>query len=359
MSNYLLIDIGAGTMDVLWYEEESGLHYKAVVKSPVPCMAEKLNATPGDLLITGVEMGGGALSQILADRTRTGRVVMSVSAAFTLHHDLAKVRSRGIEVVDDSEAEELRKSGKFHLLVTGDLDIERIEGIVRGFGIPFQFDVTAICAQDHGTPPEGVSHLDYRHNIFKTRLDQTPFPHALLFKDDETPSTFNRLRCIAERAAEALPTREVYVMDSGMAAILGASQDLQAMRKERLLVLDIATSHTVGAALNQGELAGFFEYHTHDITLKRLEGLLADLADGKLDHARILDEGGHGAYIRRAFGFELVQAIVATGPKRRLLRGTNLPIAYGSPLGDNMMTGTVGLLEAVRRRKGLLPVQYL
>jgi len=31
----------------------------------------------------------------------------------------------------------------------------------------------------------------------------------------------------------------------------------------------------------------------------------------------------------------------------------------GAPLGDNMMTGTVGVLEAIRRRKGLQAFSYL
>lgn len=35
MSKFLMLDIGAGTMDVLYYDIDSGLHYKAVVKSPV------------------------------------------------------------------------------------------------------------------------------------------------------------------------------------------------------------------------------------------------------------------------------------------------------------------------------------
>ncbi|MBW2312327.1 MAG: hypothetical protein JRF35_14885 [Deltaproteobacteria bacterium] len=35
---------------------------------------------------------------------------------------------------------------------------------------------TGICAQDHGRPPEGVSHLDYRHTVFKERLDEDPYP---------------------------------------------------------------------------------------------------------------------------------------------------------------------------------------
>jgi uncharacterized protein (DUF1786 family) len=59
MSRFLLIDIGAGTMDVLYYDTETDLHYKAVVKSPVRYVAERAAEITGDLLVTGVEMGGG------------------------------------------------------------------------------------------------------------------------------------------------------------------------------------------------------------------------------------------------------------------------------------------------------------
>ena len=95
----------------------------------------------------------------------------------------------------------------------------------------------------------------------------------------------------------------MYVMDSGMAAILGATMDSRARQKSKVLVMDIATSHTVGAALQNGELNGFFEYHTKDINLEHLEALLRKLADGDLEHKQILSEGGHGAYIRKAFCF--------------------------------------------------------
>ena len=168
----------------------------------------------------------------------------------------------------------------------------------------------------------------------------------------------NRLKSIA-RGAAALPAEEIYVMDSGMAAILGASMDNLAQAKKRFLVLDIATSHTVGAALAGEELAGFFEYHTQDITLERLETLLRDLADGKLSHRQILAEGGHGAFLRRSVGFNAIEAIIATGPRRKLVERSNLHFQYGAPWGDNMMTGTVGLLEALRRRKALEPIVYL
>ena len=141
-----------------------------------------------------------------------------------------------------------------------------------------------------------------------------------------------------------------------MAAILGASLDAQAKSKKKTMVLDIATSHTVGATFEEGELAGFFEYHTRDMTLERLEELMVDLANGKLEHEKILQEGGHGAYIRNALGFKALEMIVATGPKRKLVDGEERSVHPGAPLGDNMMTGTAGLFEAIRKRHDLEPI---
>ena len=113
------------------------------------------------------------------------------------------------------------------------------------------------------------------------------------------------------------------------------------------------------AVMEGDRAAGFVEYHTRDITLPRLENLLKELADGRVRHDQILAEGGHGAYLRKTVGFDRVQAIIATGPKRGLLAQSRLPILWGAPWGDNMMTGTVGLLEALRQRKGLEPIRYI
>jgi len=358
MSQFLMVDVGAGTVDILCYDMESNQHFKAVGKSPVRTLAEKAESLEGNLMIRGTEMGGGTLSSVLKRRAREVEVVMSASSAATIHHNLDRVRSLGIKVVNEEEAEEMLYTKEYQTLVAGDLELDRLEQIIEGLGLPFSFHVVGLCAQDHGRPPEGVSHLDYRHEIFKTHLDKEPFPHALLYKGEEVPATLSRLRTMAEHA-KALPADEVYVMDSGMAAILGASMDPRAEGKKRILTLDVATSHTVGAALEGEELAGFFEYHTSDITLERLEILIRELADGILEHKQILKEGGHGAYIRKSFGFQAADIILATGPKRELVENSRLPILPGSPLGDNMMTGTVGILEAIRRRKGLRPISYL
>jgi len=354
-NTFLMLDIGAGTLDILYYDARSSLHCKAVVRSPALTVAEKVQATRGNLLVRGAEMGGGPISDALTARARQARVAMSASAAATIHHDPQRVRSLGIEVLDDDALEGLAADPAYTTLTLSDLETERIEGIVQGFGVPFSFDVVAVCAQDHGVPPRGVSHLDFRNSMFRSLLEERPLPHRLLFRNDEVPLPFNRLKSIAS-AAETMPAREIFVMDSGMAAILGATLDGQAKSKSTVLVLDIATSHTVGATFTEGELAGFFEYHTRDITLERVEQLIIELANGELEHGRILREGGHGAYIRKAVGFKAVEIIVATGPKRRLVEGSLLPVHPGAPLGDNMMTGTAGLFEALRRRLGLEPI---
>jgi len=355
---YLMVDIGAGTMDVLCYDTDADLHYKAVVKSPVRYIAEKAAAIPGDLIVTGCEMGGGPITEVLKQRALHAEVVMSASAAVTLHHNLEKVKSWGIKVVDDQKAEDVRRANKYHSLIMEDLEADRLRRIVKGFGVPFEFEAVVVCAQDHGVPPPGESHLDFRHNLFTDLLEKNPYPHTLLFGADEVPQALNRLGSIAQ-SARSFPTAEVYVMDSGMAAMLGGSMDILAKHKQHLLILDVATSHTVAAAMVGDEIAGFFEYHTSDITLARLEQLILDLCEGKLEHSRILSEGGHGAFVRRSFGFDAVEVIIATGPRRRLVEASKLPMLFGAPYGDNMMTGTVGLLEAVRRRKGLEPINYI
>ena len=358
MGRYLLLDIGAGTLDLLCYDSDRDQHYKAVVRSPVRVLADEIRNTPGSLVVTGGEMGGGSVSQALCERARTDDVIMSAASAATVHHDMQRVVELGIRVVDPAEAQDLTDDPRFSHIRTGDLQIDRLRRLVNGLGLAFAFDVVAVCAQDHGVAPSGVSHLDFRHRMFTAALSDNPFPHALLYRSDQVPEAMNRLTTIAREAGK-LPAQRIYVMDSGMAAILGASMDVLAADKQRILVLDVATSHTVGATLASGKLCGFFEYHTKDVTAGRLDRLLKDLADGRLSHRQILDQGGHGAYLREAYGYDNVQAILATGPRRRMVTTCSLPITFGAPWGDNMMTGTVGLMEAVRRFEGLPQIDYL
>jgi uncharacterized protein (DUF1786 family) len=85
-----------------------------------------------------------------------------------------------------------------------------------------------------------------------------------------------------------------------------------------------------------------------------MQDLLVKLGNGNLRHEEVVAEGGHGAYIRDVPGFDAIEKIVVTGPRRHeIMDGISLPYLEGAPFGDNMMTGTVGLLECMARREGL------
>jgi uncharacterized protein (DUF1786 family) len=355
MSRFLMIDVGAGTMDVLWYDTGTGEHFKVVAPSPARTLSWKISKTRGPLAITGVEMGGG-VSGAIKERAGVAEVVMTESAAATLNHNPDKVRAWAIRLAsEETIAADYAKYAKIEL---GDVQPKTIRTILIGLGLPLRIDAVALCAQDHGAAPAGVSHLDFRHTLFTDLLAASPQLHRLLFRSDEIPTAFSRLNGMAFGAA-SLGAPDVFVMDSGMAAIVGASQDVQLKGRDPVMVLDIATSHTVVAVLSGGEPAGFVEYHTRDLSVSRLEELMVELADGRVDHNAVVAQGGHGAWLRKAVGFSNLKAILATGPKRRLLAESRMPLLWGAPWGDNMMTGTVGLLEALRLRKGLEPIRYL
>jgi uncharacterized protein (DUF1786 family) len=153
MSRFLMVDIGAGTMDVLYRDDDAGLTYKAVVKSPVLAVAEALRALPGDLLVDGVEMGGGSVAAVLKERARQAAVVMTASAAATVHHDRRRVEAAGIRVIADAELPVVAAQGSWRRLTLGDLDPDRLHQIVTGFGVPFEFDIVGSAPRTMGWRP--------------------------------------------------------------------------------------------------------------------------------------------------------------------------------------------------------------
>ncbi len=358
MAHCLLIDIGAGTMDVLCANLKTQSCFKAVVKSPVRAMAEKIAAHAGPLAVSGVEMGGGSVSQALKNRARQHHVAITAAAAKTVHNDLARVQSMGLEILPDDQVAALAQTAEYEAITLSDLDLSHMQQLVNALGIPFEFDIVGICAQDHGCPPPGVSHLDHRHHLFCRRLDQHPSPHTLLYPAARIPASLTRLQTLAN-TAQNLPARQIFVADSGMAAIIGASKDPAIDSTRPVLVLDIATSHTLGAVMAGDELLGFFEYHTSDINRALLEQRMIELADGKLSHESVVAGGGHGAWISRAPGFATIADIIATGPQRRVINGSKLPVRFGAPLGDHMMTGCAGLLDAICRHENLPTPDYV
>jgi len=355
VARFLAIDVGASTLDAMFFDSHSGDQFKFVAKSPTRVLAERIMACESSrILITGRQMGGGPITEAIKSKTRQCKVMMTRSAAETIHHRRERVRNLGVMCISARTAKQEAKKRNTSHFKTGDVVVEDIMTLLKSMGIDPVVDFFGICVQDHGTPKEKISSLDFRHQIFKGIIDEDPRPSAFLFEADRIPPYLRRMRAAA-MDAKGIPSSKIYLMDTGMAAILGASSDPSARGKRSIMVLDIASSHTLGALLLDGEIGGFFEYHTSAITPGILEALIVDLAEGRLSHEGIVSAGGHGAYTRRAPGFDGVEIILATGPKRRILKGVGIEgIVPGAPFGDNMMTGTAGLILAMAQREGVV-----
>jgi uncharacterized protein (DUF1786 family) len=349
MAKFLCIDTGAGTQDILFFDSEKSEYFKIVAPSPTRILADIISKTDGDLFVSGYEMGGGPVTMALKEKVKKRKIYITKKAAVTIHNDLEKVKKMGFNFIKQEEIPFRKDTFKIKL---GDISWERIYNFIKSIDIQPPFDYLLIALQDHGKPNLEVSNKDFRHIIFKERLKERPFPEHFLFSKDEVPSYLTRMQAVLE-CVKSFPVDKVYIMDSGPAAILGASLDYRAKNFDIIITLDMATSHTLGALLVRNEICGFFEYHTKDITKAKLDELLFCLANGDISHKQILNDGGHGAYIKNAPGYSSIQAIIVTGPKRNILNNSKHKIQFGAPLGDNMMTGTCGLLEALNRKERL------
>jgi len=354
MARFLAIDVGAGTLDAMFLDTRSGDHFKFVAKSPTRILADKIEACRDpQILLMGRQMGGGPVTEAIRKKVLGSSVMLTRSAAQTIHHRMEKVEKLGATLIPQKVAQEKLKSRKVSWFKTGDVPVKEMMTMLKMMGVEPAVDFFGIAVQDHGTPKKRISTVDFRHSILKGVIEESPKPSAFLFASDRIPSYLRRMRAAA-MDGRAFPSGKVYVMDTGMAAILGASSDRSVREKRSIIVLDIATSHTLGALLVEGEIGGFFEYHTVDVTPDILKSLIVDLADGKLSHKKIRAEGGHGAYVRRAVGLEGVEIIVVTGPKRKMLEPVGLDkVVLGAPFGDNMMTGTAGLILAMAEKEGI------
>ncbi len=354
MARFLAIDVGASTLDAMFLDSKSGDQFKFVSKSPTRALGERIMACESDrILITGRQMGGGPVTEAIRAKAGQCRILMTRSAAETIHHREERVKDLGVTLISAKAAKQEAKNSETSWFKAGDIMVEDILTMLKSMGVEPVVDFFGICVQDHGTPQREISSLDFRHQIFKRIIDKDPRPSVFLFEADRIPSYLRRMRAVA-MDAKGIPSNKIYLMDTGMAAILGASSDPSAQGKRTVIVLDIASSHTLGASILDGEIGGFFEYHTSAITQEILKALIIDLAEGRLSHEGIVSEGGHGAYTRKAPGFDAVEIILVTGPKRRILRGIGIEgLVSGAPFGDNMMTGTAGLILAMAEREGV------
>ena len=157
----LAIDIGAGTEDVLLYDdakENIENCIKLVLPSPSLIFAAKireLTQLRRDILIKGDIIGGGVFTSSLKKHMKAGhRVIMLEHAAYTVRNNLDDVRTLGIEITHDAQL--VRFEGE--TLILEEVNITRLKEFLANFHENLSdVDVVAIAVQDHGVSPKDTS----------------------------------------------------------------------------------------------------------------------------------------------------------------------------------------------------------
>jgi uncharacterized protein (DUF1786 family) len=350
----LAIDIGAGTEDILLYDDQKQSVencIKMVLPSPSQVFAEKVKTATrqgGNLFVKGDTIGGGAFSHALKQHVEAGlRVFMTENAAYTVRNNLDQVRELGIEIVQDSGPENFE--GK--TIVAEEVNINKLRGLLKFFGETFSdIDFVAIAVQDHGVFPEEMSNRRFRINKIRELLKENPKPEAFAFRENEIPSYYRRMKSAVYASKRQLPNAQVVVMDTSPDAILGCLMDPVVENADPILAVNVGNGHTMAAIISRGEVNAVLEHHTRLLNPQKMERLLRDFADGKLCDEEVFEDNGHGMfYLKKPPGFSEIEKLVVTGPNRKVLAETNLNVHFATPAGDVMMTGPIGLVEATKR----------
>jgi len=341
------LDIGAGTKDVFLYNSDIDLEncVKMVLPSPTILYSNRLHRFHGDLYIDGYAIGGGNLAVQLKKHIAKGySVFMTKEAAFTLYNRIERVKALGIKI-----AERPPDNFKGVHLRLDEVNLNHLAGFLSSVGASIEdLDGIAIAVQDHGVPPKDIGQNKFRLMKFHEYFSQKPKILEALFSSNEVPDYYIRMRSAIKSASMDM-SKKIFVMDSTLAAVAGC---IYASLKSATVIVavNIGNSHTTSAIVREGRIAGFMEHHTSLLTPRKLERLLNEFMAGELRDEAILEDGGHGGfYLSRALQNKDA-SILVTGPRRSMMKETNLKSLIASPTGDVMMTGVFGLVKATERK---------
>ncbi|MFC1893007.1 DUF1786 domain-containing protein [Chloroflexota bacterium] len=340
----LCLDIGTGTQDILLLDTAQPVEnaIQLVLPAPTVLAARKIEAaTAGGnpIVFTGETMGGDICVKALRKHLQAGfKAYATPEAARTFRDDLDRVTSWGVQLVSYEEAAALKERAAIRL---GDVNLETLEQALSCWDIELAPDVVAIAVLDHGAAPPGESERLFRFLHLERLLQGNNTLESFIFTPAELPGYLTRMQAVVRSVGEEVP---LILMDTGAAAVLGASLDKVVATHPHLLAVNLGNSHTLAFNLAGSRVLGLFEHHTWLLSLDRLETLLEGLVSGNLNSTELWGEGGHGSLIIEKSEKPF---IAATGPRRELMARSRLNPYFAAPFGSMMLAGCFGLARAV------------
>lgn len=338
----LAIDVGMGTQDILLYDDSRvpENNIKMVFPAMTQILARRVVSSRNDLCFHGSTMGGGPLAYAIKNHIRKGfKVAMTPGAAKSLRDNLEQVREMGVEIIAEDEVGE----GKGELIETKDVDFPFIKRLLAEVGESSDFDFIGVAVQDHGYA-QGKSDREFRFEKFREALEKEGKLYSLGYYNP--PAHYTRM-CSLVKVIKEHHSGRAFVVDTKIAAIAGALHD---EGETPVIAVDIGNGHTTAALMkDRTEVLGLFEHHTHMLKRRLLEDYLRRFAAGELTNEEVFRDGGHGCYSREGVPFRNVKKILVTGPSRGLLTNSDLRVSFANPMGDVMMTGTVGIVDMIKK----------
>ena len=348
----LCVDVGTGTQDILLYDGDREIEncLKLVMPSPTLRVAQRVKQATraGEaIVLTGVMMGGGPCHWAVLDHVRAGyRAYATPEAARTFDDELDKVERMGIHVVSGEEARQLDEEEE-RTIVLRDFDYAQIRQAFAAFGVDLDPDGLALAVFDHGNAPAGYSDRQFRFDYLEQSIRAENRLAAFAHRRGDVPDHLTRLKAVEASTADF--DGEVMLMDTAPAAVLGALLDPAVSAHRQAIVCNVGNFHALAFRLGPGGIEGVFEHHTGEITREQLDGFIAKMMAGSLQHREVFDTMGHGALLfDRAPVADRFLAVV--GPRRSLLRDSAHHPYFSVPLGDMMIAGCFGLLRAYADR---------
>ncbi|OGO03113.1 MAG: hypothetical protein A2Y91_06955 [Chloroflexi bacterium RBG_13_54_8] len=344
----LAVDIGTGTQDILLFDTAKVVEncVKMVMPSPTAIVAERISRATAQgrpIMFAGVTMGGGPSKRALSRHTAKGlEAYATAEAALTFHDDLYVVREMGVKII---AADETPRMPDLETILLKDLDLEAIRRALGVFGIDHGFDVLAVAVLDHGFAPPGVSNRLFRFDHLRRLINQRNELVTFAYWKEELPVYLTRAKAVAQSADPDVP---LLLLDTGVAAALGALRDNEVLRHQDLVTVNMGNSHTIAFHLHGMSIEGFFEHHTNLIDAADLDLLITKLVQGTLSHEDVYEAGGHGAIVLR--GDRRRFFVAATGPRWDVIAGSLLKTYRACPYGDTMLAGCYGLVSACAMR---------
>lgn len=345
----LAIDIGAGTQDILFYNTEKELEnsIKLVLPSPSVIIVEKIKKETfngNNLYFDGTIMGGGKIKGAIVEHMNNGyEITMEKQAARTIKDNLNVVEDLGVEIVEDDSYEKNPKYNNYSKISLKDIDIEKLSSTIAKYDINFNFDNIIVAAQDHGFSDQ-MGDRNFRFEKIREKLTEPlSIEEFAFFKN--VPDYFSRMKAIEQTLSKLDPI----LMDSKFASVCGACEDPKVAELNSFVVMDIGNGHTMAASIEDGKIQGVFEHHSSNLTPEKIEKLIYKLVNDTITHEEVHDDHGHGAHVINPIS--KLEKVVVIGPRREIIKKTNLDYYNASPGGDVMMTGPVGLIKVVKYLK--------